>query len=155
MIMFITISHKIRRKGERKWWSCGKVLVLFPTLPLSDFHSSFFSTWIGLKNGSTFWKRYFMIITIIVIYQQCLLFFQGYCYWNPFHLAAFGDYCLPYWAYYSHSVLEIYTSIYASMPLAFNSGLTIPRYGPTLYICKSVPTTKFCSVFRLLFSCTY
>ena len=35
--------HHSQDKGE-KWWSYGKVLVLFPTLPLSDFHSSFFST---------------------------------------------------------------------------------------------------------------
>ena len=153
MIMFITISHKIRRKGERKWWSCGKVLVLFPTLPLSDFHSSFFSTWIGLKNGSTFWKRYFMIMTIIVIYQQCLWFFLGILLLKSL---SFGSlwWLLP-------SILGILFPLCRYIPLYMPPcllpsivALLFPDMDP-LSICKSVPTTKFCSVFRLLFSCTY
>ena len=100
-----------KEKGREEMMELWESLGFVPNVAFVWFSLVLLLNLDWTENGSTFWKRYFMIITIIVIYQQCLLFFQGYCYWNPFHLAAFGDYCLPYWAYYSHSVLEIYTSI--------------------------------------------
>ena len=70
-IVIYNLDPDKRRKEEGKWWSCGKVLVLFPTLPLSDFHSSFFPTLANITiiifTTTTIIIIIIILITIVII----------------------------------------------------------------------------------------
>ena len=66
-----------KEKGREEMMELWESLGFVPNVAFVWFSLVLLLNLDWTENGSTFWKRYFMIITIIVIYQQCLWFFLG------------------------------------------------------------------------------